>query len=102
MGRIFIKDRGMIKFVHDFLLYYFFQVPEIDDHSQFNMLRVCNGSAYYRNGKLIAMSVYVPTFTIVPVQGMPGLKIKLLCNANFAYNPVLHRKGNLFLETNCR
>src|SRR5690606_11335108 len=74
--------------------------PKIDDHSQFNMLDIGNGSADYRNGKLIAMPVYIPTFTVVPIQGMPCFKIKLLGNANFAHNPILRCKGNSFLETN--
>lgn len=98
MGRILVKNSGMVERVDDFFLHYSFQVAEIDDHPQFYVRGVGNRGSDYRHGKFVTVPVYVAALAIITIQGMAGLEIELFGNADFAHGNHLKGKGSDFGE----
>ena len=100
MRGIFIKDRGMVKLIHNLLLYNTLQIPKIYDHSQFYVAGIGNRPSNYGYRKFVTVAMYISTFTIITEQGMSGFKIELFGNTNIAHIIYLDCKGKLFCETN--
>lgn len=67
MWGITVEDSRMVKRFHNFFLDNGFEVAKINNHPQFNMRTICYRTADNGNGKLIAVPMHIPAFTIVSI-----------------------------------
>ena len=84
MGRGFVKNRGVVKLVNDFLFHDFFQIRKVNDHPEFCIVAVGYGCPDYGNRQFITVSMHIFAFAVITVKGVTGFETKLLCNPDFA------------------
>lgn len=89
MGGIAVEDCGVIKWVYYLLFHNSLKVAKIDHHAQFHMGGIGDGDANYGYRKLITVTVNIPAFPIVTVEGVPGFKAKFLGDPNSIHCPFL-------------
>src|SRR5690554_4407775 len=96
MRRVSIENSSVIKDIYYFLLDNFLKVSKIDHHTVFYVVLIGNRLSYHRHSQFIAMTMYISALPVIPVQGMPGLKRKLLGDSHSSHLQINFCKDRSF------